>query len=137
MGSRLSDGPAGGFAFVTAEIVEDDHVTAGERGDQDFLHIEGEELSIDRPIDDAGSIDAVDPKRRDEGERFPMIVGNAGLEALAARSPAAQRRHVGLHPCFIDEDEPQWVDTGLMCLPAFPLAGDVRTRLFGRYHGFF
>lgn len=60
-----------------------------------------------------------------------MTVGRTGLETLAAWSPAAQRRHVGLDPGLADEDELRRVDPALMGLPALPLAGDVRPRLLG------
>jgi hypothetical protein len=85
----LSDGVTNSFSFVAAKIVEDHDVTATERRDEDLLHIEGEELTIDWSIDDPGGIDAIDPKRSDEGEGFPMTVGDASLEALTARAPAA------------------------------------------------
>lgn len=137
MSAGFSDGLSGGLAFVAAEIVENDDVPFGERWDEDVLDIEREQLAVDWTIDNEGRIDAIGAQRRNEGERLPMIVRDVRLKALAARPPAAQRRHIGVHPGFVDEDEPPWIDEGLTSLPALSLASDVRTGLLGRQYGFF
>src|SRR5215211_7424099 len=89
MGADGPDGAACRLSLVAAEIVEDDEVALGERRDEDPLHVEGEELAVNRPVDDPRRIDAIDPQRGDEGQRLPMAVRHAGLETLSARPPAA------------------------------------------------
>ena len=66
-----------------------------------------------------------------------MAVRDAGGEPFALRAPAAQRRHVGLGPGLVDEDEAGRVDAALIALPALTLSGDVGTRLLGGQHAFF
>lgn len=66
-----------------------------------------------------------------------MTMRREGGKALALRSPAAQWRHVGLDPGFVDEDEAARIDPGLMRLPTLTLAGDIRPGLLGWQHGFF
>ena len=48
----FSDGVSSGFAFVRAKIVQDDDVTPGERRDEHLLDVEGEDVAVDRPVDD-------------------------------------------------------------------------------------
>jgi hypothetical protein len=45
------------------------------------------------------------PQGGKEGHRLPVAVGGFGLEPLSAQAPSAQRRHIGLGPALIDEDE--------------------------------
>ena len=72
-------------------------------------------------------------QRGQERQSRPAAVRDLGFKALAARRPAPQRRHVGLGPGFVDEDEAARVDPALMRRPlgpssrhigAIPLAGD-------------
>jgi hypothetical protein len=46
-------------------------------------------------------------------------------------------RHVGLCPRLIDEDETSRIDFMLVPLPPGAAAGDIRSILLGREHGFF
>jgi len=59
-------------------------------------------------------------------------------QALAARRPTSQRRHIGLGPGLVDGDEPRGINAGPEFQPllapscdigAFPLAGDQRLSL--------
>jgi len=58
-------------------------------------------------------------------------------QALALRSPAAQRGHVGLDPGLVDEDEPGRIEAPLSRLPPPTPAGDVGTGLFKGEQRFF
>jgi hypothetical protein len=58
-----------------------------------------------------------------------MAMRHLGLEALAARRPASERRHVGLGPGLIDEDEAGRIDLRLMALPPSATSCDVRAIL--------
>ena len=133
----ISDRLARRLAFMRAEIVEDDDVSGLEGRREKLLDIGGEEFAVDRPVDNAGSIDPVMPQSRDEGEGLPVAIRNLGGETLAFWSPAAQRRHVGLHPGLVDEDQPAGGDPALVGLPALALPGDVRPVLLRRQSGFF
>src|SRR3984893_4953182 len=85
------DRGANGLALVAAEIVENDNVAWLQRGDEDLLDIEAEQLAIDRTIDDPWRVDPVVAQGGEEGHRLPMAVGRLGLKPLAAQPPSAQR----------------------------------------------
>lgn len=131
------DGAAHGVSLVAAEIVENHDVAFGEGRHEDFLDIEGEEFAIDRPVDDPGRIDPVAAQGGDEGQGFPVAVWDRCSEALAARRPAPECRHIRLDPGFIEKDQPAGFDPLLVGLPAQPLAGNVRSRLLSRQNRFF
>lgn len=137
MRARSADGAPNSLSLVAAEIVEDDDVTPGKGGYEDFPDIDGEEFAIDRPVDDPGRIDAVAAQGCDEDQGFPVAMRGRGGEPLAARRPVPKCRHVGLDPGFVKEDQSMSFDPVLVALPAVPFAGDVRSRLLGRQHCFF
>jgi hypothetical protein len=58
-------------------------------------------------------------------------------QALAARPPAVEGRHVGLDPGFIDKDQAARVEVGLEGPPALSLAGNVGTGLLKGEQCFF
>lgn len=62
---------------------------------------------------------------------------NIGLKAVDLGAPSAQRRHVGLSPCFIDEDEAGGLDEGLILILPVKPAGDGRVVLLSAIHHFF
>jgi hypothetical protein len=66
-----------------------------------------------------------------------VAMRNMHRQALSARSPAAQRRHVGLDPGLVDEDEPVRLYTLLIGLPSPALASDVWPILLSRQNAFF
>lgn len=107
-----------GLASMAADIVEHDDVALCKGRSENLLGVKREEFGVDRAVDDEGRIDPIDPERADEGQRLPVAVGRASLKTLSPQSPAAQRRHVGLDPGFVDEDEAARIDPGLMRLPA-------------------
>ena len=88
-------------------------------------------MTINRPHTEILTVPA------EEGQRAPMAVRGEAAQTLALGPPSAQRRHVGLDPGLVDEDQPAWVDPALVGLPAGALEGDVRARLLGGQHGFF
>ena len=66
---------------------------------------------------------------------FQWPCGTLAGQALAARRPAAQRRHVGLGPGLVDEDQAGGIDAALVRRPlrapprhvgTLALAGDQR-----------
>jgi hypothetical protein len=54
-----ADGTAHSFAFVAAEIVNDDDVARLQRWHQHLLDISQEALAIDWTVDDAGRVDPI------------------------------------------------------------------------------
>lgn len=133
----LSDRLSGCLALVRAQIVQDDDISLLEGRSENLFDICGEHFPVDRTIDDEGRVDSVMAERRDEGERFPVAIGDLGCQTLALGTPAAQRSHIGLDPGFVEENEPARRDTLLINLPPNTLSGDVRSILLGRQNRFF
>jgi hypothetical protein len=102
-----------------------------------LLDIGPEAFAIDRPVEDASRCQLVAAQRAEEGQRAPVAMGSEAAQALALRPPAAQRRHVGLDPGFVDEDEPLRIDATLPQSPASTPAGDVGAGLLKREQCFF
>jgi len=127
-----ADGATDGRAFVASEIVHDDDVAWVEGGHEDLLDIGGEAAPVDRAVDDARRVDAVAAQGGQEGERPPFAVGRLGDQPAAARPPAPKRRHVGLGPRLVDEDQTPRIEVRLAVKPGLPLAQDVGTVLLGR-----
>jgi hypothetical protein len=64
-------------------------------------------------------------------------VRHLGLDALTARRPAPQRRHVGFGPGLIDEHQPCGIDPIPIPGPLRPPTGDIGTILLGSISVFF
>jgi len=132
-----ANSPADRDPFMGTEIVHHDDIAGLECRHQHLLDIGAEALAIDRPVDDAGRGDAVMPERRKKGHRAPMAVRDLSPEREPTSPPAVGTGHVGLCPRFINEDETGRIDFKLVPLPPGAAAGDIRTILLGREHGFF
>src|SRR5262249_34303303 len=85
--------------------------------DEHLVDIEAEALAIDRALDQPGRLDAIVAQGGNEGHGRPATVRHLGWQALAERAPAAQRRHVGLGPGLVDEDQAGRIDTILIGHP--------------------
>jgi hypothetical protein len=88
-----------------------------------------EGFAIDRALDEPWSGDAIVAQGGHEGHGLPAAMRHLGFEALAARSPAPQRRH--LCPGLVDEHQPSWIDPILILGPLRPPTGDIGTILLG------
>lgn len=137
MRTCLSDQAPDGFALVTVEIVHDDHVAWLEGWNKNLFDIGLETQPVDRAIKDEWRGYAIATQRREEGERLPMTMWQLGMERLAFAMPAADARHVGLHPGFIDEHQAAGLDPGLVFGPPVAPSGDVRPVPLGRVNCFF
>jgi len=122
---------------VASEIVHDDHVAGLERRYQALLDPSREALAVDRSIEDAWRIDPVMAQRCEEGQRAPFTERCARHQLVSSRRPAPDRRHVGLGPGLVDEDEASGIKPTLILLPLLPPAGDLRTQLFDGEQRFF
>jgi hypothetical protein len=135
--TRTSDeGPHSG-AFMAAKIVHDDDVAGPEAWEKDLLDIGLEQVAIDRTVEYARCGNAIAAQSSEEGHGFPVPLRHIGLQPFAFATPAADRRHVGLGPGFIDEDQPGGINHGLIFLPPVASPGDVRSLLFAGVICFF
>ena len=66
-----------------------------------------------------------------------MSVRDAGPQPLTSRCPAAQSRHLGRGPCFVDKDEAGRIEIELALEPRLATAQDVRTVLLAGVNGLF
>ena len=122
---------ANGLSLVRAQIVHDDDVTVPQRRNQNLLDVEKEGLAVDRSLDEPRSGDAIVAQSGHEGHGLPAAVRHLGFEALTARRPAPQRRHIGLGPGLVDEHQPSGIDPIPILGPLRPPAGDIGTILLG------
>ena len=128
-----------GIIFPTQDVA------LAQRRDQDVLDIGSEYLAVDRPVYDPRGGDCIMAQGGDEEPAPDLIRGHGvpvperGLadQAFALCGPTAQRGHVGLGPCFVNEHQSFQVDTTLMGLPALALAGHIRAVLLTGQSGFF
>ena len=137
LGAGRADGPTHGPPLWLPRLSMTTMSPGLKRRDEDLLDIELERLAVDRAIEDPWGVDAVVPQRRHEGHGLPVAVRDLGLQPQAARRPAAQRRHVGLGPGLVDEDQAGGIDAALIGLPLRPPTRDVGALPFAGDDGFF
>jgi hypothetical protein len=126
-----------GRGFVAAEIVHDDDVARVERFHQFLLDIGAEAKAVDRPVEDAGGCETMRAERAEEGHCAPMAVRGEAAEASALWPPAPDRRHIGLDPSFVDEDEAARIDAPQPSPPALAFARNIDPRLLKGEDRFF
>ncbi len=136
-GTRGPDGFANGGTLVAAEVVHDDDIAGRERRDEELGDIGGKAFTVDRPVEHARRIDPVVAKCCKEGERLPFAERSVRDECAAARRPAPDRRHVGLGPGFVDEDQTSRIKSALILLPLRTPPGHRRSRLLLGEQAFF
>ena len=136
-------GPAGGDQFrdtgdfMGGEIVEDDDVTGVQFGTEDRLEISGEDLGVDRPLNQKGGRETLDPQGGDEGGGLPVPMRHVRNATLALGTAAVEPGHLGVQARFVDEDQAGAVPTGLRLAPNDPGGLDVRPFLLGGVRRFF
>lgn len=126
-----------GLPLVAAEIVHDDDVARRQSGNEELLDPSGEDLAVDRSVEDAGRIDPVVSQGREQGQCPPLSKGRFGVEAFASPRSAMRAGHVSLGPCFVDEDETFRVKTALILPPLRATPGDRRPILLAGEQAFF
>ena len=122
---------------MASEIVQDNDVSGLEGLDELLFDIGQEAHAINRPVEDAGCGEPVATKRRDEGHGAPMPIRREACQALSLWPPTAQRRHVGLDPCLVNEHEAFGIKPGLPGFPTSPTTNDRRPTLFKSEQRFF
>ena len=137
MRAGRSQGGAHGLTFVTAEIVEHDDIAWRERRDQDLFDVDAEAVAVDRAIEDPWRLDTIGPQGSEKGHGLPVSERDLGPQSLAFGRPASQRRHVGLGPGLVDEDQASGINPALVGLPPRSFARDIGPILLAGQHGFF
>ena len=137
LGASGADGPANGLSLMAAEIVHDDDVTWPQGRDEKLLNVDLELLTVDRAVEEPGGVNAIMTECGKKGHGLPVTVGNLGPEPAAPRCPSPERRHVGLGPGLVKEDQAAGLNPVLMGRPLRAPARDVGTILFAGEHGFF
>jgi hypothetical protein len=131
LGAGGTNGATHGVGLVRAEIVHDDDVAVPQGRYQDLLDVEKESFAVDWTLEEPGSCDAIVAQSGHEGHSLPAAVRHFGFDALAARRPAPQRRHIGFSPGLIDEHQPSGIDPIPILGPLRPPTGDIGTILLG------
>src|SRR5215204_6140537 len=137
LGAGRADELAYGFALVAAEIVHDDDVARLQGGDEDPLDVSSEVFAVDWAIEDPWSVNPVMAQGGQESRGLPVAVWDLGVESLATLRPSPQRRHVGLGPGLVDEDQTLRRNPALILAPLRPPPRDVRTIAFAGDDAFF
>ncbi len=137
LGAGATDGLAHGFALVTTQIVHDDDVAGLERRDEGVLDVALEAGAVDRAVEQPRGVDAIMAQRGQERHGLPSAPRHLGLEPVAPRRPSPERRHVGLGPRLVDEDQALRIDALAILDPLRPSSPDVEAILFAGQHGFF
>ncbi len=123
-------------ALMAAEIVHDNHVAGLEGWQQKLAHIGEESFAVDRAVQHARGVDPVTAQRRKKGLGPPSAVRCLADEACPTLAPSAQRRHIRLHPGFIDKNQPGRLNPTLILAPLHPPPRDRWTVLFAGERGF-
>lgn len=84
------------------------------------FNVGGERFAIHRAVDHPGCDEAVASQPSDEGLGMPFAERRISLQPFSAQRPPAQAAHVGLHRCFIDEDEAARLTAHRRLAPAAP-----------------
>ena len=131
------DGRADFRLFVDRQVVEHDDVPAPQGRDQDLFDVRPERWTVDRPIEDRGGGQAVEPQAYDDGVRLPLAAGRVILKPRAAGAASIATQEIRRDPTFIEKDVlgdiPEWLR-----VPPLPARrGHVRTALFVGVYRFF
>jgi hypothetical protein len=131
------DGGPYRLRLVATEIVHDDDVARFEGLNELLFNIGQKACAVDRAIKDARGGHLVATERRQKRHGAPMAMRGITVQAFAFRPPATDRRHIGLDPRLINEDQTFGIKLGLPRLPAPPAAGNIRPGLLKSEQSFF
>ena len=125
------------WAFVAAEIVQDDDVASSQGREETLFHIGEEAGAVDRALEDTGGSNAVATEGGHESQRLPVAIRPRGDQPLAARAAAVAAGHIGLGPRLINEHEPVGIKPALRALPTGATPRDIGPLLLGGRETFF
>jgi len=123
--------------LMAGEIVHDDDVAWLEHRYQLLLDIGAKAFAIDWPVEDTGRSQPIVPQGTQECQRAPVAMWRKRPQTLSFWSPPPDRRHVGLDPGLIDEDQPLGIEVLLQAPPSLSSAGNIGTSLFKGEQRFF
>lgn len=123
--------------FVHREVIEDDDVAGAERRDEHLLDIGEKRGIIDRPVEDGGRREPIDPQRGDDRVRLPMAVGRVIAKPEPAGTAPITAQQIGRDAGFIDEDIAARIVQAQGVLPLPPARGDISATLFVGEYRFF
>ena len=123
--------------LVAGQVVHDDDIAHAQFGSKDALDIGLEGEPIDRAVEHERRNHAARRQAGDESRRFPVAVGNANPQPLAAAAAAVGPSHVGRSPGLIDEDQAFGIEIELAFEPGFAPLQDVGAVLLRGVSGLF
>lgn len=100
---RLERG-CGLFVSMGGEVVENDHRSGGNLGDQNLPDIGGKRGPIHRTLDDPWCNQGITSQPGDQGLRPPTAEGRVHGQSFSLRRPASQPGQVRLHRRFVQEN---------------------------------
>lgn len=124
-------------ALTGAEVVHHDDVTLLQCRHENLLDIGLESFAVDRAVEQQRRDDAGRAQTAHESCRFSMSMGYTHAQSLTSRAAAADARHIGRCPSFVDEDEALGGKIELAIEPVLPALQDVRPILLCGVRGLF
>jgi hypothetical protein len=135
--ARRLDPRADTLDVMGAQVVHHDDIAGSKRRGQHLIEVGEKRVAVHRPIEQAGSDQALHTQGGDEGAGLPMLVGRMIVDARATATPAVAPQQVRGDATFIKKDEPGNVNRRGEALPIRPGRGDVGAILLGGPHRFF
>ena len=106
---------------MDVQVVQNDDVAGFETWRQLRAHIDVESRAIHGALDDPGGDEFMASEAGHESLGPPFAERRLRPQTLAAGAASPERRHVGLHTGFVDEDQPCWLTAHEGLAPALPL----------------
>lgn len=125
------------LALMAGEIIHDDKISWPKCWQQKLFDVALEACPVYGAVKNTRRCDTVTAKSGKEGHRLPVAMRHKSLQAAAFLTPAAQRGHIGLSPCFVNKDETRGINAVLVFLPPISAACNIRPKLFSSKNCFF
>ena len=123
--------------LVHGEVVEDHDITPSQRRHQNLIDIREETRIINRPIENRGRGQALEPQGRHHRVRLPVTAGRVITEPDAAAAPTVPAQQVGRDTTFVEEHVLADIVEGQPQAPLPTRRHDIRASLFVGVYGFF
>ena len=81
--------------LVHRQVIEDDDVARAERRHEYLLDVGEKRRIIERPVEDGRRVQAIYPKRRDNGVRLPMAAWRVIAQSQPAGAPTIAAQQIG------------------------------------------
>jgi hypothetical protein len=135
--ARGFDHPPDVGLLVRGQVVEDDHIAAAQRRDQDLFDVGEEGRTVNRPIEDRRRVHALQSQRRDDGVHLPMTTRGVIAQAGPARTAPVAADQIRGDAAFVNEHILAKIAERLRLAPPAPVSGNVWSSLFVGVYGFF